>query len=49
VRPASAAGSPSGTTSRPLADANGLLVVPEGEPAAEAGRTYDALVLGALA
>jgi len=31
---------------RPLAAANALLVVPEGEPAGEAGRTYDALLLG---
>lgn len=30
---------------RPLAAANALLVVPEGQPAAEAGETYDALVL----
>ncbi|HEX6475211.1 MAG TPA: hypothetical protein VF114_09040 [Candidatus Limnocylindria bacterium] len=34
---------------RPLASANALLIVPEGEPAAEAGRTYDALLLGAIA
>jgi molybdopterin molybdotransferase len=34
---------------RPLATANGLLIVPEGEAAAEAGRTYDALLLGAIA
>ncbi|HEX5202219.1 MAG TPA: gephyrin-like molybdotransferase Glp [Actinoplanes sp.] len=34
---------------RPLANANALLIVPEGEPAAEAGRTYDALLLGAIA
>lgn len=33
---------------RPLAAANGLLVVPEGEPAAEAGTTYDAVVIGEL-
>ena len=33
---------------RPLATANGLLIVPEGEGAAEAGRTYDALLLGAI-
>jgi hypothetical protein len=29
-----------------MAAANGLLVVPEGEPAGEAGRTYDAVLLG---
>lgn len=34
---------------RPLATANALLIVPEGEPAAEQGRTYDALLLGAIA
>jgi molybdopterin molybdotransferase len=34
---------------RPLAAANGLLIVPEGEAAAEAGRSYDALLLGAIA
>jgi molybdopterin molybdotransferase len=34
---------------RPLAAANALLVVPEGEAAAEPGRIYDALVIGALA
>jgi molybdopterin biosynthesis enzyme len=33
---------------RPLAAANGLLVVPEGEPAAEQGRAYDAILLGEL-
>ena len=34
---------------RPLATANALLIVPEGARAAEAGRTYDALLLGAIA
>ncbi|HET7521641.1 MAG TPA: gephyrin-like molybdotransferase Glp [Candidatus Limnocylindria bacterium] len=34
---------------RPLALADALLIVPEGEPAAEAGRTYDALLLGQTA
>jgi len=34
---------------RGLAAANALLIVPEGEPAGEAGRTYDALVTGSLA
>jgi molybdopterin molybdotransferase len=33
---------------RPLAIANALLIVPEGEPAAEAGRSYDALLLGGI-
>jgi hypothetical protein len=32
-----------------MAAANGLLVVPEGVPAAEAGETYDALVIGGIA
>jgi molybdopterin molybdotransferase len=31
---------------RPLAEANGLLVVPEGAAAAEAGRDYEAVMLG---
>jgi molybdopterin molybdotransferase len=31
---------------RPLASANALLVVPEGEPAADPGGTYDAVLLG---
>jgi molybdopterin molybdotransferase len=34
---------------RPLAAANALLVVPEGEPAGETGRTYEALLLGSMA
>jgi molybdopterin molybdotransferase len=34
---------------RPLAAANALLAVPEGEPAGEAGALYDATLLGALA
>ncbi len=34
---------------RPLAAANGLLIVPEGEAAAEPGKTYDVLVTGGLA
>jgi molybdopterin molybdotransferase len=33
---------------RPLAEANALLVVPEGEAAAEAGQTYEAIVIGEL-
>lgn len=34
---------------RPLAAANALLVVPEGEAAGESGRTYDALLTGEIA
>jgi len=45
---ARSAGGQASSQLRPLSDANALLVVPEGEPAAEAGRTYDALVLGAI-
>lgn len=33
---------------RPMAAANALLIVPEGEAAAEPGRAYDALVIGDL-
>ena len=43
---ARSAGGQASSQLRPLADANALLIVPEGEPAAEAGRTYDALRLG---
>ena len=43
------AGGQASSQLRPLAGANALLIVPEGEPAAEAGRTYDALLLGAIA
>jgi molybdopterin biosynthesis enzyme len=43
------AGGQASSQLRPLATANGLLIVPEGEAAAEAGRTYDALLLGAIA
>jgi molybdopterin molybdotransferase len=45
---ARSAGGQASSQLRPLADANGLLIVPEGEPAAEAGHAYDALVLGAI-
>jgi molybdopterin molybdotransferase len=45
---ARSAGGQASSQLRPLADSNALLIVPEGEPAAEAGRTYDALVLGAI-
>ncbi|HEY8179986.1 MAG TPA: gephyrin-like molybdotransferase Glp [Candidatus Limnocylindria bacterium] len=42
------AGGQASSQLRPMAAANALLIVPEGEPAAEAGRTYDALLLGAI-
>ncbi|HET7141002.1 MAG TPA: gephyrin-like molybdotransferase Glp [Candidatus Limnocylindria bacterium] len=45
---ARSAGGQASSQLRPLADANGLLIVPEGEPAAEAGHAYDALILGAI-
>jgi molybdopterin molybdotransferase len=46
---ARAAGGQASSQLRPLAAANGLLVVPEGTPAAEPGEPYDALLLGAIA
>jgi molybdopterin molybdotransferase len=42
---AHSAGGQASSQLRSLAAANALLVVPEGEPAAEPGRTYDALLL----
>ena len=45
---ARSAGGQSSSQLRPMAAANGLLVVPEGVPAAEAGETYDALVIGGI-
>ena len=45
---ARSAGGQASSQLRPLATANALLLVPEGEPAAEAGRTYDALLLGGI-
>ena len=45
---ARSAGGQASSQLRPLAAANALLIVPEGDPAAEAGRTYDALLLGAI-
>ncbi|MFN2483361.1 MAG: gephyrin-like molybdotransferase Glp [Candidatus Limnocylindria bacterium] len=45
---AAPAGGQSSGQLRPLADANALLVVPEGEPSAEPGRWYDAVVMGHL-
>lgn len=46
ARPAGGQGS---AQLRPLAAANALLAVPEGDPAGEAGALYDATLLGALA
>ena len=46
---ARSAGGQASSQLRPLAQANALLIVPEGEAAAEAGRTYDALLLGPIA
>ena len=46
---ASPAGGQGSAQLRPLAAANALLAVPEGEPAGEAGALYDATLLGALA
>jgi molybdopterin molybdotransferase len=34
---------------RPLAEANGLLIVPEGEPASDPGRSYETIITGYLA
>jgi molybdopterin molybdotransferase len=42
------AGGQASSQLRPLADADALLIVPEGEPAAEPGRTYNALILGSV-
>jgi len=46
---ARAAGGQSSSQLRPLAAANALLIVPEGEAATVAGATYDALLIGDLA
>jgi molybdopterin molybdotransferase len=46
---ARAAGGQQSSQLRPLADANALLVVPEGAEAAEAGRAYEAILLEPLA
>ncbi len=43
------AGGQSSSQLRPLAAANALLIVPEGEAATVAGATYDALLIGELA
>jgi molybdopterin molybdotransferase len=45
---ADATGGQASNQVRPLAAANALLIVPEGEAAAEPGSTYDALVTGEL-
>jgi molybdopterin molybdotransferase len=45
---ARSAGGQASSQLRPLAAANALLIVPEGEPAAEPGKTYDAILLGAI-
>lgn len=45
---ASTAGGQASSQLRPLAAANALLIVPEGQAAAEAGATYEALVIGEL-
>ena len=45
---ARSAGGQASSQLRPLAASNALLIVPEGEPAGEAGATYDALLLGAI-
>ncbi|HEY4768084.1 MAG TPA: gephyrin-like molybdotransferase Glp [Candidatus Limnocylindria bacterium] len=45
---ARATGGQSSSQLRPLAAANALLIVPEGEAAAVAGATYDALLIGDL-
>jgi molybdopterin molybdotransferase len=46
---ASPAGGQGSAQLRPLASANALLVVPEGQQAGEAGALYDAILLGGLA
>jgi molybdopterin molybdotransferase len=45
---AHSAGGQASSQLRSMAAANALLVVPEGQPAAEPGRTYDALLLGEI-
>jgi molybdopterin molybdotransferase len=45
---ARAAGGQGSAQLRPLAEANGLLVVPEGEAATDPSRTYEAIVTGSL-
>lgn len=45
---ADAAGGQASSQLRSMAAANGLLVVPAGEPSARAGAAYDAIVLGEI-
>lgn len=45
---ASPAGGQQSSQLRALADANGLLAVPRGEPTGRAGQTYDTIVIGEL-
>ncbi len=45
---ADAAGGQASSQLRSMAAANGLLVVPVGEPSARAGAAYDAIVLGEI-
>jgi molybdopterin molybdotransferase len=45
---ARSAGGQASSQLRPLAAANGLLIVPEGLPAAEPGETYETLLIGAI-
>jgi molybdopterin molybdotransferase len=46
---AHSAGGQASSQLRPLAASNALLIIPEGEPAGEAGATYDAILIGSLA
>jgi molybdopterin molybdotransferase len=45
---AHSAGGQASSQLRPLAASNALLIIPEGEPAGEAGATYDAILLGSV-
>jgi molybdopterin molybdotransferase len=45
---AHSAGGQASSQLRPLAASNALVIVPEGEPAGEAGATYDAILLGSV-
>jgi molybdopterin biosynthesis enzyme len=46
---ARAAGGQASSQLRPMADANGLLVVPEGPDGAEPDRLYDVIMIGPVA
>lgn len=46
---AGSAGGQGSAQLRPLAEANGLLIVPEGEPASDPGRSYETIITGYLA